>query len=653
MAAGSVRPDGSREAGPVQIEDAARYRTPTGAARIASNALLFLLSLVGLGYTLELPLDLGHPVLEVQYLGAMLSLALACVFLLVPPGEAASRAKVPWYDVLLAASSLAIGVYVVWEYPSLLGQPVMTHANVALGAVAIVLLLEATRRMLGWSLVLFALAAMAVALWGHLLGWSAVNYPFQRWIYFFYLDENGIYGNILGLLATVVFAFTVFGRALSFVGGSKALIDLTLSLVGRYSGGPAKAAVLGSGMMGTITGSIAVNAVTTGTITIPLMKANGCRPGYAAGVECAASAGGPLLPPVMGIIAFLMAQYLGIPYYQVALAAALPAILYYCAVFFQVHFDAAASGMRGLREEELPARLPALRGALPFIVPLAVIIYALFVLQLAPERAALYGAGIALAVGAFIPEGRRQLRRPDLLLADIARNFLMLAVIGGVAGLIVSPLVLSGVGLDFVSAFRNTAGDSLFLMLVLAAAANLILGLGLPATVTYIVLAVLVAPAIANLGVPILAAHMFTLYFAVAAELTPPAGTAVFVTMSIARSPFAETAMIGMRLAAGIFIIPFVFAYRTELLLMGSPWEIAETFTIVLAGLAALSFGASRLSLRVAGLTGRCAFLVAGAACLPAHPVANAAGIALLVVLCGWLKWRERRTRPESAISRK
>ncbi len=181
-------------AGEIQIEDVARHRALAGAQGLALNTLLLALSLTGLAYTFGIPLDLGVPVLEVQYLGTMLSLSLACVFLLIPPFEWSGRATLPWYDALLALAILAIGVYVVLEYPGLLQRPVMTTTNVAMGSAAMLLLLEATRRMLGWSLVVFALAAIAVALWGHLLGWSAVNYPWQRWVYFFYLDENGIYG---------------------------------------------------------------------------------------------------------------------------------------------------------------------------------------------------------------------------------------------------------------------------------------------------------------------------------------------------------------------------------------------------------------------------------------------------------------------------
>lgn len=583
---------------------------------IAARGILITIALAGIGYALQLPLYLGIPVLEAQYLGVVLSLSLAAVFLLVPGRTRARQDSVPWYDVGLALLSVTQGAYVVWQYPQILRQPGMTPWNVGLGAAAVVILLEATRRTLGWALVSFALGSMALAFWGYSLGLHLINYPWQRWLYFFYLDENGIYGNILALLSTVVFAFVVFGRVLVQTGGGQALIDLTMALVGRYTGGPAKAAVLASGLMGTVTGSIAVNAVTVGTITIPLMKQAGYRPAFAAGVESAASTGGPLLPPVMGVTAFLMAQFLGIPYYQVALAAFFPAVIYYVVLFLQVHTEAQAMGLGRVPADQLPGRGAAAVSAVPFLAPLAVIVYALFVLQLAPETVALAGAATAVLVGLGYPSARKALARVHQVLEDIGRSFLDLALMGGVAGLIVSSLVLSGIGLSLVSGLRDMAGGSLFLLLVLAAVANLILGLGLPAIVTYVVLAVLVTPGIAHMGVPVIAAHLFTLYFAVAAELTPPAGAPIFITMAIAEAPFLRTALSGLKLAAGIFILPFAFVSRPGLLAMGSLWTILYDVFFTALGVSAIALCFEGFFRRRLSVGERTVLAVGGAACL-------------------------------------
>ncbi|MDP2621420.1 MAG: TRAP transporter fused permease subunit [Hyphomicrobiales bacterium] len=624
-----------------QGEGEQRFRQLKGLPGALAGLLLILLAAIGIGYTLQLHLYLDFLVLEVQYLGALLALALASIFLLVPHRPGASRERVPWFDYGLAVLGLVVGGYVAWHYPVILMRPGMTPLNVGLGVIAVGLLFEAARRSLGWALVLFALASMALAFWGHLIGISVIEFSWQRWFYFFYLDENGIFGNILGLLATVVFAFVVFGQVLTYAGGSDAIIDLTKALVGRYTGGPAKAAVLASGMMGSITGSIAVNAVTTGTITIPLMKRNGYPPAFAAGVECAASTGGPLLPPVMGITAFLMAEFLGIPYFEVALAASLPALLYFIIIYVQVHCEAVRSGLRGLPASELPPRGKSALAALPFMVPLSVIIFFLFVLRYSAERAALYGAAAAILVGLLFAAARRRFARVDRLLMDIARSFLVLAVTGSLAGVIVSSLVLSGIGPTFVSGIRDLAGDSLILMLILAAIVNLILGLGLPAIVTYIVLAVLVAPTMIQFGVPPLAAHLFTLYFAVAAELTPPAGAPIFITMSIAQASFMRTAMEGLRLAAGVFLLPFVFVYHPGLLLLGSGLQIALDFLVALAGLVAVSFGLRGVITRRIGYVARAVLLLVGGALLFPDWQVKLAGAFVLVTACGLIYWQQ------------
>lgn len=636
----------------VSDEGGHRYRQPKGFTGAIAGLFLVVLAAMGIAYTLQLHVHLGFLVLEVQYLGALLALALASIFLIVPHDAAALQEKVPWFDYILSAAALVVGGYIAWQYPFILLHPGMTPVNVGLGVVTVLLLFEAARRTLGWALVLFALGSIAVALWGHLIGISVINFSWQRWFYFFYIDENGIFGNILGLLGTVVFAFVVFGQVLTYAGGSDALIDLTKALVGRYTGGPAKAAVLASGMMGSITGSIAVNAVTTGTITIPLMKRNGYPPAFAAGVECAASTGGPLLPPVMGVTAFLMSEFIGVPYYEIALTAALPAILYFTIIFIQVHCQSVASGLRGLPASELPPRGASALAALPYLLPLLVIIFFLFVLRYSPERAALYGAASVLLIGMCYTAARRRFARVHHLLMDISRAFMVLTVTGGLAGVIVSSLVLSGIGPTFVSGIRDMAGDSLVLMLLLAALVNLILGLGLPAIVTYIVLAVLVAPSIMQFGVPPLAAHLFTLYFAVAAELTPPAGAPIFITMAIARASFLRTAMEGLKLASGVFLLPFVFVYHPGLLLLEPGTDVALSFLIALIGLAAVSFGLRGIVTQRIGYVARGLLLIVGGTVLYPDWRINLIGVGVLIAAAG-LIYRQHVPEPSAGPEEK
>ncbi len=626
-----------------------RYRSLPKGLAIVTEVILVTMAICGILYIFQVHLYLGIPLLEVQYLAIFLSLALAAVFLLFPSRKQVSLQKVPWYDIGLALLSIAFGAYVVIKWPYILLNPRMTYLNVGLGCAATLALMEATRRVLGLPLLLFSLGSIAIALWGDKFHLHNINYPWQRWFFFFYLDENGIYGSILGLMGSVIFAFIAFGRLLVVTGIAQNLINLTTALVGRFTGGHAKAAVVASALMGLITGSVSVNAITVGTITIPLMKRWGYPSEFAAGVESAASSGGPLMPPVMGVTAFLVAQFLGISYYQVAIAGFLPAIIYFAGVFSQVDGEARALGLKGIPVDQLPAKGKAFIEALPFFVPLSVIVYMLFVLRIAPERVGLYAALSVAIVGVFYKSARRQLLYFFRILADIGRSLLELAVVGGMAGVITSPLVLSGVGTAMAAGLRDMAGGNIFLLLVMAAVANLILGLGLPAIITYILMAVLVTPTMIQAGVLPLAAHMFTLYFAVAAELTPPAGAPIYITMIIAEANFLGTAFSAMRLASAIFILPFVFTYRYGLLVEGPVWVILGQFLLTLAGVCALALSFEGYLGRKLVIYHRFLLAFAGVALLVPMWKINALGAAIMVfeLAAGWGYRRRLRAIPD------
>lgn len=289
--------------------------------------------------------------------------------------------------------------------------------------------------------------------------------------------------------------------------------------------------------------------------------------------------------------------------------------------------------------------------ALPFLFPLLVIVVFLFVLRYLPERAALYGAAAAFVVGLFSPQARRRFLHVHELLMDISRSFLILIATGGLAGIIVSALVLSGIGPSFVSSISSLAGRSLILTLLLAALVNLILGLGLPAIITYILLAVLVAPTIVQLGEPPMAAHLFTLYFAVAAELTPPAGAPIFITMAIAQASFLRTALEGLKLAAGVFLLPFVFVYHPGLLLLALPAHVVIDFAVALVGMAALSFGIRGIVVHPVGILARALLILGGGGLLVPYTPIMAAG-AVLLALAGGFLWRQRLSATPPALDK-
>jgi len=341
----------------------------------------------------------------------------------------------------------------------------------------------------------------------------------------------------------------------------------------------------------------------------------------------------------MGVTAFLVAQFLGLPYYQVAIAGFLPAIIYYAGVFIQVDGEARAMGLKGIPAEKLPNKREALINALPIIVPIGVIVYTLFVLRLAPGKVGLYGAASVAIVGLFYKSARSNLLHLYRIFEDVGRSFLELAVVGGIAGLIVSPLVLSGIGTGMAAGLREMAGGNLLPLLFLAAVANLILGLGLPAVVTYVLMAVMVVPAMVQTGVAPLAAHFFTLYFAVAAELTPPAGIPIFITMIIARASFFSTAIVAMRLALPIFILPFLFVFRQGLLAEGPVWVILTDFLLTAAGVFALALGLEGYMGRRLVLWQRALLALSGVALLVPRWEANVVG-AIVIFTLGifWLK---------------
>jgi TRAP transporter 4TM/12TM fusion protein len=623
----------------IEEVDKGRDRSLPRGLAIVNKVILVTISILGILYILQVHLYLHIYLLEVQHLALLLSLALAAIFMLIPGRKGSALQHMPWYDIGLALLSMAFGGYVVVNWSDLLMSPTVTTLNVGLGVAATFVLLEATRRTLGWPLVFFALGSIGLALWGNSFHLHFIKYSWQRWFYLFYLNENGIYCNVLALVVTIIFGFIVFGRLLVYTGGGRLLINLTLSLLGRYTGGVGKASVVASALMGTITGSIAVNAVTIGNITIPLMKQYGYRPAFAAGVESAASTGGPIMPPVMGVMAFLVAQFLGIPYYQVAIAAFLPAIIYYLCVFIQVDAEARAVGLKGIPVEQLPSKGNALIGALPFLIPAAVIVYTLFLLHISPGRVGLYGAASVALLGLFYKSGRRNLAYFHRILEDVGRGFLELMVIGGIAGLITAPLVLSGIGMDLVTGFRDMSGGGVFSLLMVAAIANLILGLGLPGIITYVLMAVLTVPTLIQAGILPLSAHLFTLYLAVAAELTPPAGTPIFITMIIARAGFLETAIAGMRLASAIFILPFTFVYRPGLLLQAPAWTILSDFFLTALGLSALALGFEGYVGGKISLWERTILCLAGVAFLVPRWEINVLGVIAVLGLAGFWRW--------------
>lgn len=502
-----------------------------------------------------------------QHRAIHLSFALVLVFFLYPTTRK-DRTKVPWWDWLCIAGSVAIGAYIVVNYMELVyrqGNP--NTWDLIMSALAILLCLEASRRTMGWTLTLVAGAFLLYAMFGQYIpGTFGHNgYSIKRILEQMYFTSEGIYGVAIYTTASFVFTFIVFGAMLEASGGGKAFIDLAFALTGRFRGGPAKAAVIGSGLMGTISGSSFANVASTGVFTIPLMKSVGYRPAFAGGVEAAASSGGQIMPPVMGAAAFIMAEMTGIPYNQIIIHAMLPAILYYFSIFLMVDYQAAKSGLKGLPKEQLPDLKATLKKSI-FLLAGPVGILVMLLIGYTPIKAAFYGVIIVFVASLFRKDTRLTLPKLLQALENGAKGAIGLIAASAVAGIIVGVVTLTGVGLKFSDFVLQFANNNLYLALFLTMIASIILGMGLPTAALYIILGTLAAPALVKMGVPVAAAHLFIFYFGCMAAVTPPVALSSYLAATIAKAQPMRTALHGFKLSLAAFLLPFIFAVNPAIL---------------------------------------------------------------------------------------
>jgi TRAP transporter 4TM/12TM fusion protein len=509
--------------------------------------------------------------------------------------------KIHMVDYILAGLAAYSALYLALNYAELAhrqGAPILE--DIVVGVVLVVLLLEAARRALGPFLVIVACLFIFYSFFGpympYVIAFKGVS--FSRFMSQMTISTEGIYGIPLDVSAMIVFLFVLFGSMLDKAGGGRFFIDLAFSLLGRFKGGPAKAAVLASGMTGLVSGSSIANTVTTGTFTIPLMKSVG-YPDYKAGaVEVAASTNGQLMPPIMGAAAFIIAEYCNMSYFEVVKAAFIPAIISYIALIYITHLEASKLGLKGLSKDQIPRFFKTLVGGLHFLLPLLYLIYELMILRHTPQLAA-YRAIEVLAIlivlqnliRAYIAKqslweafklSLRQLW--DALVAG-GRNMMGIGVAVSTAGIIVG-VVAMGLGGLIVEVIDTIAGGNLIILLVITAAASLILGMGLPTTANYIVMASLTVPVIIKLGgdyglvIPVIAAHLFCFFFGILADDTPPVGLAAYAASAIAKSPPIRTGVQGFTYDIRTALLPFMFVFNTDLLLIGitSIWHVATIF---------------------------------------------------------------------------
>ncbi|HYF78046.1 MAG TPA: TRAP transporter permease [Symbiobacteriaceae bacterium] len=525
-----------------------------------------------------------------------LAIGLGMIFILYPARRGDMKNRVPWYDMLLALAGLAIGFYQIIFYEDLIIRSGLnTGLDFVVGGLTVLLVLEATRRVAGWPMVIVASTFLAYALFGKYLPglFAHRGYSITRLLEQISLGIEGIFGVPLGVSATVIFVYLLFAQFLEKTGIRQLFIDIAMALTGWSPGGPAKVAVITSAMEGTISGSSIANTAGSGSFTIPMMKKIGYRPEFAAAVEASASTGGQIMPPIMGAAAFVMVEFLGIPYIEIAKAAAIPALLYFTGVFLMVHFEARRSGLKGLPRETLPRLKDVILKQGYLIIPLVLIFY-LMDLGYSPSKAAIYAMVVAWAFGMLKKETRMGPKEILKTFEEAARAALPVIAACATAGIIVGVVTLTGIGLKLSANLVDMAGGSLIIALLFTMLASLVLGMGIPTTANYIVQATMAAPALIKLGLAPMAAHLFVFYFGILADITPPVALAVYTGAAIARSDPWKTGLEAVKLALGAFLVPFFFAFSPSIVLVGAtPLLIIQILITSMTGMVALSAAVS------------------------------------------------------------
>lgn len=555
------------------------------------------------------------------------------VFLLYPFSKKRPRDKIDIWDWALAALLIAGCLNILMNWGAITAREGRAiPSDIYMGVIMTILVIETTRRTVGWPLPIVALTAISYAVFGRYLPGMLKHpgFPISELAPFMYLRTDGIFGVPLGVSATFIFLFVLFGSVLNVSRAGGFFIDLAMSLTGRSRGGPAKAAVVASALMGSVSGSSVANTVTTGSFTIPLMKKVGYPAHFAGAVEAAASTGGQIMPPVMGAAAFVMAQFLGISYWSIVVAAVIPACLYFFSVFAMVHFRAGREGIEGIPKKDLPKVWEVLKKGWMLLLPVVTLI--IFLAMGYSAIKAVFWSIMLLIVASWLgpPEYRMTPRRIIDSFIDGGITAVEVAAACACSGIIIGVVGITGLGLAFTSFIIGLSHGILFLALVLTMIASIILGMGLPTTAKYIILSTLAAPAIHRMGVPMLAAHLFILYFGVIADVTPPVALAAYAGAGIAGANAMRTGFNAVGLAIAGFIVPFMFAYNQALLFQGSITDILLSTVTAMLGVIALAAGVQGFYLSRLGTPERILFVATAVALIKPGLMSDVIGIVVL-----------------------
>ncbi|UOA33294.1 C4-dicarboxylate TRAP transporter large permease protein DctM [Sulfitobacter sp. DSM 110093] len=620
---------------------------PVESARTVRKVLAGALSAVAIVQVADIPSRLGFSYYTEQFLAVVLGLSLGLVFL----SQRARKSTTPdetvpsALDWALAALGLLLPLYVAFDYAELINTAMQIKpVTVVIGTLLFGLILEGLRRAVGLTLVIVVLAIFCYGLIGHLVQGALQTREVApaRMLVYLGFDPNGVFGITLKVAATVVIAFVLFGQFLLRSGAADFFNDIAMATMGKRRGGAAKISIVASALFGSISGVVVSNIVATGVVTIRLMIKSGFRNTTAAAVEATASTGGQIAPPVMGAVAFLMADLLRLPYSEIVIAAIVPAALYYVALFVQADLLAAKQGIKPIEDADIPSAGHVMSTGWVFLLPFIAIIVTLFWMNQRAEVAALWGGAAAIAVGMVRGYGNARMKLSDLWdgLVETGNAVIPIILISAAAGFIIGVLNATGLGFAVTFSLVGLGQDSLFLLLLIAAVVCLILGMGMPTVGVYLLLAVLIAPSLVESGVLPIAAHLFIFYLGMMSMVTPPIGIGAFFAAAIAKAAPMRTAWEAVRFGWTAYIIPFLFVFSPALLLIGDPVEIIIAVTSAILGVYAISAAFIGWLRGPAGMFRRIGAGLAGAALLVppsvgsgAAPWVNGAGFLLLGIV--------------------
>lgn len=644
-----------------------KYDKDARTRQFSNKTIVWIVTIVAVLYSLFHLYMVFNPMPALQQRSIHVAVGLALVYMLYPMFKKQDRSKLPVLDWVLAAISLFTAGYILIEYDAIVTERggIPNTIDIIMAIITVVLILEAARRVTGWILPILALVFLAYPFFSHMdfLPNMMMTRPFDAGDIFgqLYLKTEGLYSTAIGASVNFIFLFILFGAFLQKSGMGQFFNDLAMALAGAQKGGPAKVAVVSSGFMGSINGAAVANVVSTGAFTIPLMKKVGYHKNFAGAVEASASVGGQILPPIMGASAFIMAETTGINYGTIALAALLPAILYYFGVILQVHYRAGKRDLKGIPKADLPRVKEVMKERGHLLIPLVGLIVMLFMNMPIP-RAAIFTIFLTIIVATLRKTTRMSFRDIFDGLALGAQQALSVMIACAVVGIIIGVVSLTSFGAIMTSAIAGLGAGSLFLTLFFTMIASMVLGMGLPSIPAYIITATMAAPALAEFDVPILLAHMFVFYFGIFANVTPPVALAAFAGAGIADGDPMRTGFQALKLSLAGFLIPFIFIYEPALLLidveglmtnardypMASFIDVAIVLVSTGIGLVALSAGLEGFFKTHINPIFR-VLLIASALLLVVPETYTdiiGLGLAIVIFVFNYLKWKQQEPLP-------